>query len=549
VRELRIAGNTLITTEELLAEMPLIFNASDKPLAEAESAFLYDFRVLHDIVLDPGRTRQVSARTIQGLTQYILSVYSDKNYAGIYVYVPSEAVREGVELRDDILPVNVLEATVTDVTITTYDPNQNETEEAYLRPSAVMEWSPVKVGQVANQKELDDFVNLLNLNPDRYVSAVVTKGREPESLAVAYDIYEANPWHYFVQVDNSGTNDRKWNPRVGLINTNLSGIDDRFTAMVQGPVESDLDDNYFFFGNYDFPLLGPRLRLNVYGGRSTYDIGSEGGGIDFRGNGEFYGSGLRFNAFQKEGWFFDLLASLSHEKSKLTPSLFSSVLKYNLDMDLLGVGVDVHRSDDMSDTSLLFNRIESIGGDSRTEFTKARSGTSPDFRMYIASAAHSQYLDPNEVQRLRGSVRWIDSSGRLAPSKMTTFGGLYTVRGYKEDQVVADGGMLISGQYEFDLVKYDESKGIGGPEAEKPEKKPALRKLAPLVFFDFGRAKIKSPVLGERDTTELCSVGAGALFEIGDNFSGGVYYGYPLRGAGNTDTGEGRLNVSLLLRW
>jgi len=51
-----------------------------------------------------------------------------------------------------------------------------------------------------NRKKLDDFVNLLNLNPDRYVSTVVGKGEEPNTLGVNYGIYEANPWHYFIQV-------------------------------------------------------------------------------------------------------------------------------------------------------------------------------------------------------------------------------------------------------------------------------------------------------------------------------------------------------------
>ena len=72
---------------------------------------------------------------------------------------------------------------------------------------------------------------------------------------------------------------------------------------------------------YDVPLWTPRLRLNLYGGRSEFDIDG-GGGIDFLGNGYFYGGKLRFNAFQEDGWFFDLTTSLSREKSKVTTSLF-----------------------------------------------------------------------------------------------------------------------------------------------------------------------------------------------------------------------------------
>jgi len=68
-KEISIRGNSLIPTAELLENMPLIYNASAEQLKRAESDYLYDFRVLHDIILEPGQPREVSARTIQGFTQ------------------------------------------------------------------------------------------------------------------------------------------------------------------------------------------------------------------------------------------------------------------------------------------------------------------------------------------------------------------------------------------------------------------------------------------------------------------------------------------------
>ena len=44
VKEIRISGNTLLTTDELLADMPLIYNDSTEPLKMADSSSLYDFR-------------------------------------------------------------------------------------------------------------------------------------------------------------------------------------------------------------------------------------------------------------------------------------------------------------------------------------------------------------------------------------------------------------------------------------------------------------------------------------------------------------------------
>jgi hemolysin activation/secretion protein len=549
VKEIRISGNSLLTTEEIISNMPLIYNASDKSLQQADSEDLYDLRVVHDIITDPGEPREVSTRTIRAFTEYIVSFYRENNYAGIYVYVPSQALIDGEKFVDNVMPVEIIEATVSQIDVTHYDINQNMKEEGYLSRQAVLDWSPVKQGEVGNHKELDEFVNLLNLNPDRYVSAVITEGDQRDTLAVTYDIYESNPWHYFIQIDNSGTRDKQWVPRVGVINTNVLGIDDQFTAIYQAPWDSQIDDRYSIFGRYDFPLAGPKLRLNLYGGYSEYDINPQTGVIDFLGNGSLIGGVLRYNALQFDGWFFDLTGSMSYERSKITPSLFPQFLGSNVRMAIWGAGVDLHRSTDMTNTSVVAQRQESFDGSDSAEFNTARTGANDKFTIYTTNVAHSQYLDPSKVQRLAGSFRWITSVERLIPAKMTTFGGMYTVRGYDEYEIVADGGILATLQYEFDLIKYGQVTRAGEETEQTPAGDLELKKLAPLAFLDFGRARIQHPLPGEERHRTLFSAGVGAIYEIGDNFSGSVYYGYPLKETDDTRRGKGRLNAGFLLRW
>lgn len=548
VRELRIRGNSLISTSQLLESMPAVYNASDQRLSEAASESLYDLRVIREIVSAPGQPREVSLRTIQGLTQYILSVYQRNDYSGIYVYVPEGAIKDGTELVDGILPINILEAPVTEVRVKFYDVERNEVEKGYLRRSALEQWSPIERDKVASQRSLDYLVNLLNLNPDRHVSAVVSRGAEPNTLAIQYDVYETNPWHFFIQADNSGTSERQWAPRVGLINTNLLGIDDRFTALYQAALD-EITENYSVFGSYDFPVAGPRLRLNLYAGYSEFDINPESGPIDFLGSGTFYGGVLRYNLFQQDKWFFDVTGSLSHEESDITPSLFPEFFASNVKMDLWGVGADVHHRDDMSTTAVTFTRVQSMGGSDQESFwdsatnTGARTNAERDFAIYTTGASHSQYLDRDKVQQLRGTVRWVVPTERLVPAKMTSFGGMYTVRGYDEYEIVADGGALASVQYEYDLVRHSRTV------EQKTATNNDLRKLAPLAFFDFGRSQVEDPVPGERENQTLYSAGAGLIFEIGNNFSGALYYGHPLKETDDTREGKGRLNASAMLRW
>ena len=545
VRKIIIVGNELIPTVELLEDLPLIYNASDKSLKTAPAKSLYDLRDIRRIIETPGEPKSISMRTIQGLTQYLLSVYQDRNYAGIYVYVPEKTVRD-MRLLDNILLIQVLEAKISEVNINAFDADQQRVAEPVLKKSIIEKWSPIEVGKVANSKELEDFLNTLNLNPDRYISATVSKGADPKSLKLDYDIYEADPWHFYTQLDNSGSDERQWSPRVGFIHTNLTGRDDRLSGTYQAPVES-VDENYSVFGNYDFPVFSPRLRLNLFGGYSQFDVSSTISYFDFIGNGNFYGGMARYNVYQENGWFFDVTASLSHERSKVVDVSVFNALNSDVSMDLWSVGLDIHHRDDVSTTGLNLNRLSSYDGSDDSKFNAARTGADSTFNIYSVTAGHSRYLDDRRIQRVSASGRWIEPNDRLVPSKMTAFGGLYSVRGYQEYEVVADGGLLYSVQYEYDLVKHCEAKGELSETEDKSDWQ--FTRLAPLAFFDFARAKTEDPVPGEQSVEEFASLGLGLSATFANDLDANLYYGFPLKSTPKTDAGDGRVGVNMLMRW
>jgi hemolysin activation/secretion protein len=137
---------------------------------------------------------------------------------------------------------------------------------------------------------------------------------------------------------------------------------------------------------------------------------------------------------------------------------------------------------------------------------------------------------------------------------MTSFGGMYSVRGYQEYEVVADGGIIGSVQYEYDLIAADKAKMTDEEKAQKEqqEKNPyEIKKAAPLCFLDYGQSTVNDPVMGigERTHVEMMSLGLGFLLDVGDHFSGAVYYGIPIRETTYTDKGEGRVNANLMLKW
>ncbi len=544
VKEVRISGNNMISTDELLAELPEFYIVT-KQKDDTAIQETYDFGVLREVIQSPGQQREVSLKAIQGFTEYLLSIYQAKGYAGIYVYVPAEAVEEEANLQDGILPITIIEGRVEQITIKRFDFDRQEQQTWHLKDSAIKSWSPVKEGDVINKKNVDEYVRLLNVNPDRYVSPVVLRSDKPDFLNLRYDVYEANPWHWYVQVDNAGTEDRRWSPRVGMVNTNFTGIDDRLAVMYQAQPDSMLE-NYALFANYELPVFSPRLRLGAYAGYTEFDITpSTGAGINFLGNGWFYGGTLRYNVFQMSDWLFDFMGTISHEESKVTPSLG---VESNVEMNLWGIGAEIHRAGDMSTTSFSFNVQNSFGVSSNIKFQNARMNSNPDFTIYTASLLHKQFMDEDKIHELSGTFRGIFPDERLIPAKMTPFGGLYTVRGYKENSIVADGGIIASLQYRFDLTKCNDS-SFGAEQGSHKNKAIWPPNVSLVAFTDYAVAQIKDNVVGEIDSEELWSAGGGTIVEVKDSFDAMVYYAWPLESVPGTSSGDGRLHLSFIYRW
>lgn len=303
------------------------------------------------------------------------------------------------------------------------------------------------------------------------------------------------------------------------------------------------------FGSYELPLFSPRLRLGFFAGYTEFDVTPHTGpGIDFLGNGWFYGSSLRYNVFQLKDWMFDFVGSVSHEESKLTPSLG---IKTDIETNLYGFGAEIHRSSDISSTALSFNRLDSFGGSSKSDFLEARTNTDPDFTIYAASLSHRQFVGKNKIHELTGAFRGIFPDERLIPAKMTSFGGLYSVRGYKEDRIIADGGVIASLQYRFDLTKYEKNGFSAEPEQPSSNKNKETwpPNISLLAFTDYGYAKTEDPVIGENESEELWGAGVGTLIEMGTHLDASLYYAWPLRSVDDASGSGGRLHLGLICRW
>lgn len=139
-----------------------------------------------------------------------------------------------------------------------------------------------------------------------------------------------------------------------------------------------------------------------------------------------------------------------------------------------------------------------------------------DFTSLVAQLNYVRQL-PWEGAKAHLSVTWQYSEDPLLPTQKMVVGGAATVRGYRENQLVRDKGLVARGELRFALFQDNELLG------------PLGLQFAP--FLDYGRAEnnpVSLPGFDEPETDELASIGAGLLLTGVPSLALGVYYGEPL---------------------
>jgi hemolysin activation/secretion protein len=134
----------------------------------------------------------------------------------------------------------------------------------------------------------------------------------------------------------------------------------------------------------------------------------------------------------------------------------------------------------------------------------------PDSR-FLSWQAQAQYvrlLAPDTLLILRGELQLADRE--LLVDEQFRLGGTGSVRGYRQDLLLGDNGLLASAEVRIPILRI-------------PQWETVLQ-VAP--FFDVG--KVWSSNGNNQSPSNLASFGLGLLLSGGDNLSAGFYWAIPL---------------------
>ena len=130
------------------------------------------------------------------------------------------------------------------------------------------------------------------------------------------------------------------------------------------------------------------------------------------------------------------------------------------------------------------------------------------------------------------------SGDRLITSEQIFIGGFNSVRGFEENALRGDRGILASIQLEtaaFELFSRSSEKF-----------KDSIRGLA---FYDFGSVDVDGVEVAGDDTGTISSVGVGFTYQADKHFTAEGSFGIPINDSGDIGSDDGQFNFRLIARF
>ena len=464
-------------------------------------------------LLQPYTNTPITFRQLVEAQEKITQLYVDNGYITSGAFIPQQTISQ----ENTVITIQIIEGKVEAIEIN----GLRRLQEGYVRSRlAIGAQSPL------NQQKLLQSIQLLQVNPLlSQISAELVEGTTIGSNILRVTVNEANAFFAMASYDNYR------NPSVGtnrilgqITHNNLTGWGDQLNVTYYHTDGSDsLDD------------LSYTLPVNARNGTVSFAFRSSESKViypeifepfDLESNYEKYELTYRQPLYETANEEFALGITADWQNSS----------NY-----LLGEPFPLSRgADEYGKTRIFAIRFfQEYNKRSLNDVFLARSQFNfgipafgatdnnddiPDSN-FFAWRAQSQYLrllTPDVIWLIRGDLQVASTS--LLPVEQFSLGGVYTVRGYSQDALLADNGFFASTELRANILKI-------------PDWKTTLQ-ISP--FVDFGTVWNNDNIPLQKST--LASVGVGLKLLVSDIFTARVDYGIPLvslKEDNNTLQGDG----------
>ena len=155
----------------------------------------------------------------------------------------------------------------------------------------------------------------------------------------------------------------------------------------------------------------------------------------------------------------------------------------------------------------------------------------PDSQFFAwrGQAQWVRILDEGTSLLIRANAQFAEA---LLPSEQFSVGGLGSVRGYRQDQLLTDNGLFTSVEVRRTILQISEGQG----------------RLQLIPFIDYGRGW-NSSERSNPETSSLASFGVGLQWQQGDDFTARLDYGIPLIDVDSRDRTWQENGILFTVQW
>jgi hemolysin activation/secretion protein len=484
VKKIRIEGNTVF---------------SDKELSELISHY---------------ENREITFEELLAVRQKLTLLYINKGYINSGVVIPDQQVVDGV------IVLRVIEGRLSEMEIdgikyfsTGYI--ERRLENASLPP--------------LNVNILRETLQILQQDSQiKRINAELSPGVVPGDSILRIMIEEEKPYKVSINFNNNQS------PSVGsyrgdimLSYANLFGVGDKIRG--DFGITEGTDDISF---NYSIPVTSRDTTLAAHYQKSESTvIDEEFELLEIQSETESYGLTISRPFFRTT--FEEFVLSLTGEVRRNATFLLGRPFSFtDIDDNVTHLSVLrfsqewIHRSSTQvfalsSNFSLGINAFNATISD---------TGADGEFFLWIGQCLWMQKWSDSDVQTLFNiNTQLADDS--LLPMEMFPIGGMNSVRGYRENQLVRDNGVVSSFELRLPVVRN--------------KQREVIVQFVP--FADFGwswNTKKETP-----NPKSIQSIGAGIRWRIFKNMHFSIYAGYPLREIENSGDDLQDEGIHFQLNW
>jgi len=454
--------------------------------------------------LGPGR----SEADVEGARAALEKAFVERGYQTVAVEIPQQEVRGGVVV------LRVVEAPVGRLRVRGSRYFSLERMKAGV-PS-------LAEGSVPNFNDVAREIVALNQLGDRRVTPELKPGVEPGTVDVDLKVVDTLPLHGSLELNNrysADTTPLRLNGALSYANLWQLGhvIGGSFQIAPQR-----LEDAVVYSGYYLAPVpWAPGLSVMVQGTRQNSNVSTLGGGA-VAGNGEVLGGRLLYTLPGGDGFYHSLSFGMDYKSFAQDLSIAGELVGtpityYPFSLNYNAAWVGEGRTTELNvAVTFAFGQI----GSDEVEIDNRRFNANGSFITLRGDVAHTQEL-PLGFEAY-GQIQGQGAGQPLVDSEQFSGGGLDTVRGYLESEVLGDNAFVGS----FEL------------------RSPALSKWGGIDewrvygFADYGYLTLVDPLPEQTSSFQLASLGAGSRLRLFDHFNGSLDAGMPLISQSPTRAGD-----------